>query len=102
MDVIYRESRTVIVALDDILLTSEQIEAVMEYKGLYDKICFLRPIMTMNWGLIEPVPTLTNLANRPVFKKLVESLLRSSRFGRAWCTHEAYPARELIFLVGCE
>lgn len=102
MDVIYRRARAVVVALD-MTVTREQLEAIEEYKKVYDEECATLG-EDLSWSLVmtkRSEKLLPGLAKKH-FRVFVEAFLNSGWFGRAWCDHEARLASRLIFLAACE
>ena len=102
MDIIYRKARAVVVALD-MTVAREQLEAIEEYKMVYDEECATLG-EDIGWGLVRTERSeklLPELAKKH-FREFVEAFLNSAWFGRAWCDHEARLAPRLIFLAACE
>ncbi|KAF1969523.1 hypothetical protein BU23DRAFT_512949, partial [Bimuria novae-zelandiae CBS 107.79] len=96
MDVIYRNARIVVVALDDVSATLDEIQFLEQYNQQY-VFSDLPPNQHPNRGVNPPT-----MQQYPYLRLFVERVLSSMWFERAWCVHEMRMGREHIFLVPCE
>lgn len=95
IDVIYQNARTVVIALDDVVVTPVEEHAVRDYAEQYsflDSSARQQP----NRGLSPPF-----MHQRPVLWSFVERMLNSACFDQADCAHEMDSARDLVFIVRC-
>lgn len=96
MDTIYRNARMVVVALDDISATWDEVQFLEGYYQQY--VSSSLPLgQHPNHGLAPPI-----MQQHPVFRSFVERVLSSLWFERAWCVHEMRMGRNLVFLVPCD
>ncbi|KAF2193482.1 hypothetical protein K469DRAFT_515331, partial [Zopfia rhizophila CBS 207.26] len=96
MDLIYKNARTVVIALDDIAASEDEVMFLRQYFEYYSRSSL--PINQQpNRGLSPPF-----MQTRAPFRSFFEKLLSSTWFERAWCTHEMRVGRSHIFLVPCE
>jgi hypothetical protein len=87
MDVIYERARLVVMLLEDVLLTNQELQAVLEVMG-YD---------SEDERSIEP-----SEINHSVFASLVPGVTKIARarwFTRSWCSHELQMSKESLFII---
>ncbi|KAF2449635.1 hypothetical protein P171DRAFT_451796 [Karstenula rhodostoma CBS 690.94] len=96
MDSIYRNARIVVAALDDVSITVGELHHLEQY---YHQYVFsdLPLDQHPNRGLNPPV-----MQQYPWLRSLVERILGSMWFERAWCAHELRMGRSHVFLVPCD
>jgi hypothetical protein len=95
IDVIYKNARTVVVALDDIIASPDEEQFLRHYIDQYSQ-CDLPYDQQPYVGLVPPV-----MNQFPVFWSLLERILCSSWFERAWCVHEMKMGQSHVFLLPC-
>jgi hypothetical protein len=95
MDSIYRNARTVVVALDDISVEEEEASFLRHYLDHYS-YSDLPANQQPNKGLNPPF-----MQRHTVFQSFFERILSSIWFERAWCAHEMRMARSHVFLLPC-
>ena len=96
MDTIYRNARVVVVALDDVSATAEEMQFLQQYHQQYassDLALSQHP----NRGLHPPL-----MQQHPLLRSFLERMLSSLWFERAWCAHEMRMGRSHVFLIPCE
>ncbi|MCJ1403281.1 hypothetical protein MMC11_006504 [Xylographa trunciseda] len=98
MDVIYKEARRVIVALDDIEIDLAEEEFLRRYIETFDGI-ELNDETRRIPRLRESPPNLHSLR---VLIRLHEKILGARWFTRAWCAHEMRMGKRHAFLVQCK
>ncbi|KAF2110589.1 heterokaryon incompatibility protein-domain-containing protein [Lophiotrema nucula] len=95
IDSIYRNARTVVVALDDIAADEHEESFFRQYIEQYsssDQPSNQQPSL----GLKPPMV----LRHRPM-RTFIERILSSIWFERAWCAHEMRMGRNYVFIVPC-
>ncbi|CAA9956458.1 HET domain containing protein [Pyrenophora teres f. maculata] len=95
VDSIYKNARTVVVALDDIVVTPDEEQFLRYYVEQYSYIN-LHPNQQPNTGLDPPF-----MQQFGLLKTFLERIICSEWFERAWCTHEMRLGRSHVFLVPC-
>jgi hypothetical protein len=95
IDIIYKNARTVVVALDDILATPEEEQFLRYYIEQYSQ-CNLPYDQQPYVGLVPPV-----MNQYPVLWSFLERILCSSWFERAWCAHEMKMGQNHVFFLPC-
>lgn len=95
MDTIYSNARIVVVALDDISTTVEEINFLEQYNHQY-VVSDLPFGQHPNYGLNPPI-----MQQHHLFRIFVERVLSSIWFERAWCAQEMLMGQKFIFLVPC-
>ncbi|KAF2036487.1 hypothetical protein EK21DRAFT_95766 [Setomelanomma holmii] len=96
IDTIYKNARTVVVALDDIVVVPEEEQFLRYYVEQYS-YSELHPDQHPNVGLSPPL-----LRQQPVLLSFVERIMTSAWFQRAWCAHEMKLGRHHVFLLRCQ
>ncbi|KAF2021028.1 hypothetical protein BU24DRAFT_446132 [Aaosphaeria arxii CBS 175.79] len=92
---VYRNARTVIVALDDVIIPQDEVSFLRSYVKQY--ATSNTPLsQNPNQGLHPPA-----MQRFPLFRSFLERLLRSSWFERAWCAFEMQMAKSHVFLARC-
>lgn len=81
MDVVYRNTRLIIVALEDVQLNQEAAMAIKEFDGI---------------GTGAPDACLSIVADA------FTTILTSRWFTRAWCDHEFLVSKRCVFLIGID
>ncbi|KAF2812166.1 uncharacterized protein BDZ99DRAFT_518025 [Mytilinidion resinicola] len=95
MDSIYKNARTVVIALDDIEADPEEVTFLQHYIPAYENAS--EPLTTQpNWGQRPPF-----MHTQPAFASFFARVLSSVWFERAWCGHEMRLGRTHVFLVPC-
>ncbi|KAF2468609.1 uncharacterized protein BDR25DRAFT_231222 [Lindgomyces ingoldianus] len=95
IDTIYRNARTVVVALDDIVADEKEVAFLRHYLDQYT-YSNLPVYQHPNRGLNPPF-----MHAQSPFRLFFERILSSTFFERAWCGHEMRLARSHVFLVPC-
>jgi curved DNA-binding protein CbpA len=95
MDMVYRSARLVVVALDDLELKHYEGEILKKHALKYEALRHVAPSKRLrrqhtpylegNYGLLQ----------------VLQKILSSSWFRRAWCRHEMRLARDHVFLLPC-
>lgn len=96
MDLVYRSARLVVVALDDIELEPHEGAMLENHMDEYARMLHVAAIKRFR-GKQPPY-----LDAHEELYQVLQKLLRSSWFKRAWCRHEMRLAREHIFLIPCK
>lgn len=91
MDSIYRAAAKVIIALDDVEIAVEEIDALIDFSAWHD-------YHTRN-GRIPEDEDLYYMRDKPRLRSCVEKIIYSEYFDRAWCAHEFELAVDRIVLV---
>ncbi|OCK81198.1 hypothetical protein K432DRAFT_296109 [Lepidopterella palustris CBS 459.81] len=95
MDSIYKNARTVVIALDDIEADPDEVAFLRHYIESYSHS--MEPLARQpNYGHRPPF-----MQTQPAFKSFFERVLSSLWFERAWCGHEMRLGKTHIFLVPC-
>ncbi|KAF2800134.1 hypothetical protein K505DRAFT_345393 [Melanomma pulvis-pyrius CBS 109.77] len=95
IDSIYRNARTVVVALDDISIDEDEAAFLHHYLDQYSQ-SDLPNNQQPNSGLNPPF-----MHRHTLFHSFFERILSSIWFERAWCAHEMRMGRSHVFLVPC-
>ena len=95
MDLVYRSARTVVVVLDDIELKEHEGTVFENHMAEYARMTHIDP--TKRFRRRQP----PYLETRNELFEVLQKLLSSSWFKRAWCRHEMRLARDHIFLLPC-
>ncbi|KAF2689948.1 hypothetical protein K458DRAFT_412794 [Lentithecium fluviatile CBS 122367] len=95
MDIIYKNARTVVVALDDITATGDELFFLEQYIQQH-AFAGSQPNYQPNRALNPPF-----MQQQPLFSSFVTRVLSSIWFERAWCAHEMKMGRSHVFLVPC-
>ena len=97
MDIIYKEARCVVVALDDIIIDIAEEEYLRSYIETYDGNK-LNDEKRRIPRLRDTPPDMNSLH---VLIRLHEKILGAKWFTRAWCAHEMRMGKRHAFLVQC-
>jgi hypothetical protein len=95
MDSIYRNARTVVIALDDIYVKEDEAEFLRQYLDHYSS-SDLPANQQPNRGLSPPF-----MQQQTLFLSFFERVLSSIWFERAWCAYEMRMGHSHVFLVPC-
>jgi hypothetical protein len=95
VDTIYRNARTVVVALDDITATPDEEQFLCYYVEQYSYY-ELSSEQQPNTGLSPPF-----MQECGPLRSFLERLISSGWFDRAWCVHEMRMGQSHVFLVPC-
>src|SRR4051794_17400118 len=95
MDLIYKNARAVIIALDDIAADHDEVAFLRRYFESYS-YSNLAADQHPNRGLSPPF-----MHTQVPLRKFFERVLSSVWFERAWCGQEMRMARNHVFLVPC-
>ncbi|KAL5116402.1 hypothetical protein ACEQ8H_005750 [Pleosporales sp. CAS-2024a] len=95
IDLIYKNARAVVVALDDISVSADEEQFLRYYVEQYS-YSELPDNQQPNVGLSPPL-----VHQFPHLASLVERILASTWFERAWCAHEMRLGRNHVFMVPC-
>src|SRR4051812_14547115 len=96
IDVVYRNARAVVVALDDIAVDATEVAFLRAYVNRYSA-SVLPYNQQPNKGHNPPF-----MQSQAPFKSFFERILDSIWFERAWCAHEMRLGRSHVFLVPCQ
>ncbi|KXL45440.1 hypothetical protein M433DRAFT_153567 [Acidomyces richmondensis BFW] len=96
MDMVYRSARLVVIALDDIELDPRESEILKEHMDEYAQMLHVPPRKRFR-GKQPPY-----LDTHEDLYMVLQKILRSSWFKRAWCRHEMRLARDHVFLIPCK
>jgi hypothetical protein len=96
MDLVYRNARLIVVALDDIVLEGHEGELLQAHMKEYMS---LQHVAARQRFRHKQPPY---LESREDLFLVVRKLLTSSWFVRAWCRHEMRLAKNHVFLVPCK
>jgi hypothetical protein len=96
MDLVYRNARLIVVALDDIELDSHEGEILQAH---IDEYVSLHHVAERQRFRHKQPPY---LESREDLFNVIKKLLTSSWFVRAWCRHEMRLAKNHVFLVPCK
>ncbi|MCJ1380483.1 hypothetical protein MMC17_003588 [Xylographa soralifera] len=97
MDIIYKEARCVIVALDDITIDPAEEEYLRRYIETYDGI----ELHDETRRILRLRETPPHTGSLHVLIRLHEKILGARWFTRAWCAHEMRMGKRHAFLVQC-
>ncbi|KAF2626104.1 hypothetical protein BU25DRAFT_411937 [Macroventuria anomochaeta] len=95
IDAIYKNARTVVVALDDIVATPEEEQFLRSYLDQYsysDLAIDQQPNAHQNPPFMY---------QHPAFVSFFERFIQSEYFERAWCAHEIRLGQQHVFLLRC-
>ena len=81
MDVVYRSTRSIIVAIEDVQLSWEAAMAIKEFDSI-------------GWSATETCPS--------TIADAFTTILTSRWFTRAWCDHEFLVSKRCVFLIGVD
>jgi hypothetical protein len=95
IDLIYKNARAVIVALDDVT-TSVDEEQFLRYYGEQYSYSELPHDQQPNLGMSPPL-----MHQYPLLWSFLERILGSTWFERAWCAHEMRLGQDHVFVVPC-
>ncbi|KAH7093183.1 heterokaryon incompatibility protein-domain-containing protein [Paraphoma chrysanthemicola] len=95
VDTIYKNARTVVIALDDIVIVPEEEQFLRYYVEQYS-YSELPPYQQPNAGLSPPL-----MHQHPILLSFLERVLSSAWFERAWCSHEMRLGRTHVFILPC-
>ncbi|KAH8725034.1 heterokaryon incompatibility protein-domain-containing protein [Phaeosphaeriaceae sp. PMI808] len=95
IDAIYKNARTVVVALDDITATPDEEQFLRYYVEQYS-YSELPPDQQPNRGLSPPL-----MSQHPILWSFLERILSSAWFDRAWCAYEMRMGQSHIFILPC-
>jgi hypothetical protein len=95
IDIIYKNARIVIVALDDITVTLEEERFLSYYIEQYSQSDLPHDQQPYS-GLVTPV-----MNQFPVLWSFLERILSSAWFERAWCAHEMKMGQSHVFILPC-
>jgi hypothetical protein len=95
IDTIYKNARTVVVALDDIAVPPEEEQFLRHYIERYN-YSDLPLDQQPHTGLSPPF-----MQQFGAFKSFFERIVGSDWFERAWCAHEMKMGRSHVFLIPC-
>lgn len=95
VDLIYKNARAVVVALDDIAASADEEQFLRYYVEQYS-YSELASDQQPNLGMSPPL-----MQQYPLLWSLLERILSSSWFGRAWCAHEMRLGQCHVFVVPC-
>ncbi|PVI05130.1 hypothetical protein DM02DRAFT_688097 [Periconia macrospinosa] len=99
MDRIYRNARMVVVVLDDIATTWDELVFLQRYVRQFDMLADYgtnQQLRQPNQGLHPPF-----MERNFLFWSFVEKVLDSIWFSSAWCHHEMRLGTNHVFLVSC-
>ena len=97
MDIIYKEARCVIVALDDITIDVAEEEYLRRYLETYDGLKLNDE--TRRIPRLRETPP--DMSSNHVLIRLHEKITGAKWFTRAWCAHEMRMGKRHAFLVQC-
>ncbi|CBY00451.1 predicted protein [Plenodomus lingam JN3] len=95
IDTIYRNARTVVVALDDVSITVDEERYLRYYVEMYYQSA-LPSDQQPHLGMEPPF-----MQRNSIFRSCFERILSSEWFERAWCAHEMRMGQSHVFLVPC-
>lgn len=95
MDVIYKNARTVVVALDDVVVSPEEAQFLRYYVQHYTYSEL--PMDQQPFAALSP-PLMRQC---PLIWSFMERILSSAWFDRAWCAHEMKSGQSHVFLISC-
>ncbi|KAF2716506.1 hypothetical protein K431DRAFT_289365 [Polychaeton citri CBS 116435] len=96
MDMVYRSSRKIVVALDDIELTPRESSLLESHMAEYTSMTHV----AQNKRFRRRQPPY--LETHEDLSQVTQKLLSSSWFRRAWCRHEMRLAHDHVFLIHCQ
>ena len=95
IDIIYKNARIVVVALDDIVVTQEEEQFLRYYSQQYS----YSEIPSHQQPNLDMSPPF--LYHYSVLTSFIDRVLSSAWFDRAWCSHEMRMGQSHVFLVPC-
>lgn len=95
MDMVYRSARLVVVALDDLELSENEGKVLEEHVLKYERLRHVAPNKRFRR---QQTPY---LEDHDDLLQVLQKILSSSWFRRAWCRHEMRLARDHVFLLPC-
>lgn len=95
IDTIYKNARTVVVALDDVVATPEEEQFLRCYLGQYS---YSDVAMDQQPNARQSPPFMYQY---PAFLSFFERFVESEWFERAWCAHEMKLGQQHVFLLRC-
>ena len=95
IDVVYKNARAVVVAIDDVAITPDEEQFLRYYVEQYS-YSQVPSGQQPNAGLTPPL-----MEQFSPLKTFLERILSSEWFDRAWCAHEMKMGRSHVFLVPC-
>lgn len=95
IDMIYKNARAVVVALDDVIISSEEEQFLRIYAEHYS-YSELPHDQQPHVDLSPPI-----MQQYPALLSFLKSVLDSAWFDRAWCAHEMRMSQSHVFLVPC-
>ncbi|KAM0714813.1 hypothetical protein Q7P37_009277 [Cladosporium fusiforme] len=95
MDLVYRSARLVVVALDDLELTEQEGSVLKNHVIEYER---LKHVAENKRFRRQKTPY---LEAHDDLLQVLQKILSSSWFRRAWCRHEMRLARDHVFLLPC-
>lgn len=95
MDLVYRSARVVVVALDDLELKEREGRVLQNHVREYEKLKHV--VEDKRFRRHQP----PWLDSHDDLLQVLQKILSSSWFRRAWCRHEMRLARDHIFLLPC-
>ncbi|KAF2773047.1 hypothetical protein EJ03DRAFT_387346 [Teratosphaeria nubilosa] len=96
MDMVYRSARLVVIALDDLELEESEGRVLESHMDEYTRMLHVPPGKRFR-GKQPPY-----LETHEDLYQVLQKILRSPWFKRAWCRHEMRLARDHVFLVPCK
>ena len=92
MDIVFGGARKVVIALEDVLLTPQDAEALLQYHHAIQSISGRQRLLVWtDWLLF--------LDRKEELAVACLKIFRARWFRRAWCSHEFLTARSHVFLV---
>jgi Heterokaryon incompatibility protein (HET) len=104
MDIIYRSARSVVIALDDVTIGEDEERFLREYFGL-DNIYEYSGTFSLHsfkCDIRENAQRYSKYTDdHPIVFEILQKILNSTYFDRAWCNHEMRLGQDLVFLAHC-
>jgi hypothetical protein len=95
IDIIYKNARAVVVALDDIAVSPDEEQFLRYYVEQYS-YSELPHNLQPSAGLSPPF-----MRQHPILWSFLERILSSAWFDRAWCAHEMESGNSHVFMIPC-
>jgi hypothetical protein len=95
IDIIYKNARAVVVALDDIAVSPDEEQFLRYYVEQYS-YSELPHNLQPSAGLSPPF-----MRQHPLLWSFLERILSSTWFDRAWCAHEMESGNSHVFMMPC-
>lgn len=95
MDEVYRNARLIVVVLDDLELKPHEAELLADHVREYEQLSYVAADKRFRRHQPPYLETHDDLF------KLLQKMLTSAWFRRAWCRHEMRLAKEHVFLLPC-